>query len=212
MSLPALTSRRPTLKWRNAWTSGFSNCQLIPGPQQAAQQASPEATHATPQTAAEATATAILPNGKSITMTQRQFAVKQADGRRHQVLLGWRLKLQGKVDEVRLAVLSSLLVDHSGSPLRQVLEQSELGAEPSPFLGGSGEGPHSLFLAGLDGTSINQATEIAQLIWQKLEDVAQQGFPAEDVQGSMDQIELSLRANWRQPHALWTQSGAADAG
>ncbi|MEM7251645.1 MAG: insulinase family protein [Pseudomonadota bacterium] len=113
---------------------------------------------------------------------------------RTHVLLGWLLdKTTDPVATMKSRILSGVLLDHSGSPLRRALETSPLGTSPSPFCGFDDSTREATFVCGLEGTETEHAAAVETLIVNVLEDVAKNGVPKEDVDSVLHQVELSQR-------------------
>jgi len=110
------------------------------------------------------------------------------------IVLGWLLG-NGTDPETLLTahLLSDVLLDNSASPLRQVLETSELGSAPSPLCGLSDSSREMFFAAGLEGSNPQHAAAVEQLILDTLRRVAEEGVPQEQVEAMLHQLELSQR-------------------
>lgn len=114
-------------------------------------------------------------------------------GKSH-IVLGWLLG-NGTDPETLLTahLVSDVLLDNSSSPLRQVLETSELGSAPSPMCGLSDSSREIFFAAGLEGSDPQQAEAVEQLVLDTLRQVAEKGVPQEQVEAMLHQLELSQR-------------------
>ncbi|WP_127477783.1 insulinase family protein [Sulfurivermis fontis] len=110
------------------------------------------------------------------------------------IVLGWLLG-NGTDPETLLTahLLSDVLLDNSASPLRQVLETSDLGSAPSPLCGLSDSTREMFFAAGLEGSNPEHAAAVEQLILDTLRRVADEGVPQEQVEAMLHQLELSQR-------------------
>lgn len=110
------------------------------------------------------------------------------------VVLAW---LWGKStnleDSLRAQLLSSVLMDHSATPLTHALETSELGSSPSPLCGLDDSQLELSFMCGLEGCAENSADEVEKLIFSTLEKVAKEGIPKEDIESALHQLELHQR-------------------
>ncbi|MGI9305376.1 MAG: insulinase family protein [Gammaproteobacteria bacterium] len=110
------------------------------------------------------------------------------------VVLGWLLGRTIDPREVlSVELLTGVLLDNSASPLRQALETSDLGTAPSEVCGLDDSLSEGVFSAGLEGAEPQNAQAIEQLILDVLNDVADKGVPAEQVESVLHQIELSQR-------------------
>lgn len=110
------------------------------------------------------------------------------------IVLGWLLG-NGTDPETLLTahLVSDVLLDNSASPLRQVLETSELGSAPSPLCGLSDSSREMFLAAGLEGSNPEHAVAVEQLILDTLRRIAEEGVPQEQVEAMLHQLELSQR-------------------
>lgn len=110
------------------------------------------------------------------------------------VVLAW---LWGKStnleDSLRAQLLSSVLMDHSATPLTHALETSDLGSSPSPLCGLDDSQLELSFMCGLEGCTANSAEEVEKLIFDTLKKVAEEGIPKEDIESALHQLELHQR-------------------
>ncbi|GAB3479346.1 insulinase family protein [Marinomonas epiphytica] len=90
-------------------------------------------------------------------------------------------------------LLSSVLLDNSASPLRRVLEGSDLGRAPSPMCGLEDSNKEMSFMCGLEGVKREDSSKVEALILDALTDIAKQGVPQEMVEAMLHQLELSQR-------------------
>ena len=110
------------------------------------------------------------------------------------VVLGWLLGKSTDADELlTVHLLSDVLLDNSASPLRQVLETTELGSAPSPLCGLSDSSREMFFACGLEGSEPERAEAVETLILDTLREVAANGVPQEQVEAMLHQLELSQR-------------------
>jgi presequence protease len=110
------------------------------------------------------------------------------------VVLGWLLGNSNDLDfALRAHLLSSILLEHSGSPLRAALETAGLGAAPSELCGLDDNSREAVFTAGLEGTSPQHADAIEALIMGVLENIAEHGIDAQAIESCLHQLELGQR-------------------
>jgi len=110
------------------------------------------------------------------------------------VVLGWLLGSSGDLRYIlRAQLLNSILLEHSGSPLRAALETSDLGAAPSELCGLDDGCREATFALGLEGTNPEHADAIEALIWAVLNQVAVDGVPGEEIESCLHQLELGQR-------------------
>ena len=107
--------------------------------------------------------------------------------------LTWAWGDTSDLDEVLTAeLLDRLLLGHAGAPLRLALENSELGRS----IGSSGYGASyrtGLFTAELSGIAPSDYDRLEPLVQRTLAGIAQDGFPAGEVEAALDQLELARR-------------------
>jgi Zn-dependent M16 (insulinase) family peptidase len=110
------------------------------------------------------------------------------------IVLGWLL---GKITDphavLQARILSDVLLDNGSSPLRRVLETSELGAAPSPLCGFDSSTREATFVCGLEGSNPEQAQATEALILEVIQEVAEKGVPQEALESVLHQLELSQR-------------------
>ena len=110
------------------------------------------------------------------------------------VVVGWLL---GKSDDMRemlrAHLLSGVLLDNSASPLRKLLETTELGSSPSELCGLDDSTREATFHCGLEGTDPEHAEAIEQQVLEVLQKVATDGVPREHVESVLHQVELAQR-------------------
>lgn len=126
------------------------------------------------------------------------YAVEQdEDGdlaNKSHVVIGWLLGKSAELEDLFTAnLLSSVLLDNSGSPLQHALESSKLGNAPSPLCGLEDSNRELIFVCGLEGCKAEDSDAIESMILQVLEDVAENGVPQEHVEAVLHQLELHQR-------------------
>ena len=116
-----------------------------------------------------------------------------SDNKTH-IIIGWLL---GKATDLKSCMeahlLNSLLLDNSASPLLKALETSDLGTSPSPLCGLDDSQKEMCFVCGIEGSEPEKAGELEALVLGVLQDVADNGIPAEQVEASLHQLELQQR-------------------
>lgn len=123
------------------------------------------------------------------------YALDEIDlAKKTHVVLGWLLgKNQDVRDVLRGHLLSMVLLDNSASPLRYLLETSELGAAPSPLCGLQDDFKEMIFAAGLMGAEGEDADAIEALIMDELSRLVREGVPHEHLAAMLHQLELGQR-------------------
>ncbi|MFT5038364.1 MAG: Zn-dependent M16 (insulinase) family peptidase, partial [Flavobacteriaceae bacterium] len=110
------------------------------------------------------------------------------------IVLSWLLGESTDLEAIMQArLLSSVLLDNSGSPLQQALETTALGSSPSPMCGLEDSQKELCFACGVEGSNPEHADAVEALILEVLEDVATNGLPEDQVAASLHQLELSQR-------------------
>lgn len=109
------------------------------------------------------------------------------------VSIDWVWGDQRRLDDVLLGeLLELLLLGHAGAPLRHALESSGLGRA----LGGSGYGDlgaDGVFSVALKGVQPADYDRFEPLVTGCLERLRDEGFPADEVEAALHQLELSQR-------------------
>jgi hypothetical protein len=125
-----------------------------------------------------------------------EYPVDAADGTRERthVALGWLLHRVTTLPEIlRAHLLSGVLLDNSASPLRHVLETSDLGSAPSELCGLDDSTREATFVCGLEGSEPERAEAVEALVLSELRRVAEEGVPGDQVEAVLHQLELSQR-------------------
>lgn len=113
---------------------------------------------------------------------------------RTHVVLGWLLgNITDPREVLQAHLLSGVLLDNSASPLRQVLETTDLGSAPSPLCGLQDSTREMVFAAGLEGSNPEHAEAVEQLILDTLNRVAEEGVDPAMVEAVLHQLELQQR-------------------
>ncbi|WIO75353.1 insulinase family protein [Porticoccaceae bacterium LTM1] len=115
------------------------------------------------------------------------------DNKTH-IVMGWLL---GKATDLEASMkahlLCSVLLDNSASPLQKALETSELGTAPSPLCGLDDSQYELCFVCGLEGSEVENADAVEQMILDVMKDVSENGVPYDQVSASLHQLELQQR-------------------
>ncbi len=110
------------------------------------------------------------------------------------IVLGWLLGENKDPKEVLKGhLLSSVLLDNSASPLRRVLENTELGNAPSPLCGLEESNKEMVFVVGVQGSEAEHAQAVETLILTELQRIAEEGVDQSQLQAMLHQLELSQR-------------------
>ena len=110
------------------------------------------------------------------------------------IILSWLLGESTDLEATMQArLLSSVLLDNSGSPLQKALETTDLGTSPSPMCGLEDSQKELAFACGIEGSNADSADAAEAMILDVLRDIAENGLPLEQVAASLHQLELSQR-------------------
>ncbi|WP_028486479.1 insulinase family protein [Thiomicrorhabdus chilensis] len=110
------------------------------------------------------------------------------------LVLGWLLGLNQDPKEVLKGhLLSSVLLDNSASPLRKVLEETDLGTAASPLCGLEESNKEMVFSVGLQGSEAEHAEAVEHLIIDELQRIVNVGVDQQQVEAMLHQLELSQR-------------------
>jgi Zn-dependent M16 (insulinase) family peptidase len=94
---------------------------------------------------------------------------------------------------MKARLLSSVLLDNSGSPLQKALETTNLGTSPSSLCGLEDSQKELCFVCGIEGSSPESADKFEELVLSVLTDISENGLPKEQIAASLHQLELSQR-------------------
>jgi Zn-dependent M16 (insulinase) family peptidase len=110
------------------------------------------------------------------------------------IILSWLLGESTDLEATMQArLLSSVLLDNSGSPLQKALETTDLGTSPSPMCGLEDSQKELAFACGIEGSNADSADAAEAMILDVLRNIAENGLPLEQVAASLHQLELSQR-------------------
>ncbi|OIO59114.1 MAG: peptidase M16 [Alphaproteobacteria bacterium CG_4_10_14_0_2_um_filter_63_37] len=110
------------------------------------------------------------------------------------IVLGWLLgRCADPLELLESHLLTGILLDNSASPLRHVLETSDLGTGPSPVCGLDDSIREMVFAAGVEGSEPEHAQAVEDLVLGVLNEVAHDGVDPELVESVLHQLELSQR-------------------
>ncbi len=116
------------------------------------------------------------------------------DENNHHVVLSWLLgESHNPVELLESFLMSNILLDNSASPLRKVLEKTDLGKSLSPLTGLETDHKELVFAAGLEGVQSNKQKEVQDLIINCLEDVVKKGVDKDLIESSLHQLEIRQR-------------------
>lgn len=110
------------------------------------------------------------------------------------VVTAWLLGKSTDLEaQFKAQLLSSVLLDHSASPLMDILETTDLGRSPSPLCGLEDSNREMSFICGLEGCAADATHAVEQLILESLQRIAEQGVDQDQVDAALHQLELHQR-------------------
>lgn len=128
-------------------------------------------------------------------VVQASYAFDEEDlTQKTHVVMGWLLgENKDPLEVLKGHLLSSVLLDNSASPMRKVLEETELAAAPSRLCGLEDSNREMVFALGLQGSEAEHQAELEALIMAELVRIVEQGVDPEQVEAALHQLELSQR-------------------
>ena len=115
-------------------------------------------------------------------------------GDKTHITLGWLLCESANLEnQLKLHLLSGVLLDNSASPLRQALETTNLGSSPSPLCGLSDSNREMIFMCGLEGSKPENAIKVKELVFDVFKEVLDKGISQEQIDAVLHQLELEQR-------------------
>ncbi|MEJ2106269.1 MAG: insulinase family protein [Acidiferrobacteraceae bacterium] len=129
-------------------------------------------------------------------VVEDRYALDEPQGQEDKthIVVGWLLGKSADARKLMEAhLLSSVLLDNGASPLRHALETTDLGAAPSPLSGLEDSNREMAFVCGLEGSRVENAQAVEELVLDVLGQVAEQGVPQDRVEAVLHQLELGQR-------------------
>jgi Zn-dependent M16 (insulinase) family peptidase len=125
---------------------------------------------------------------------EESYAVEGEQKNKTHITLSWLLgESSDLMESLRAHLLSSVLLDNSASPLRNVLETSKLGLAPSPLCGLEDSNKEMIFACGLEGCEPENAQAVEDEIINCLKKVKEEGVDQKQIEAVLHQLELSQR-------------------
>jgi Zn-dependent M16 (insulinase) family peptidase len=116
------------------------------------------------------------------------------DENNHHVVISWLLsESHNPIELLETYLMSNILLDNSASPLRKVLENSELGKSPSPLTGLEADQKELVFAAGLEGVEKDKHKDVDELILNCLNELVTNGIDKDLIDSSLHQLEIKQR-------------------
>lgn len=108
--------------------------------------------------------------------------------------LNWDLGCSKNADDVaENVVLSAVLINHDGSPLKKALVESGLGDDLVPQTGVSGSSFHSIFTVGLRGVKEGDERKVESLVFETLEKLSAEGISQNDIDAAFHMLDYTNR-------------------
>jgi presequence protease len=121
--------------------------------------------------------------------------------KKYQACVAWLLTDIKDTYEVLVAViLEQILIGNAASPLRKALMDSQLGTALSDGTGFDGENKDTMFAAGLKDVTAADAEKIEKIVFDVLEDLADEGIDPELVESAIHQIEFHRKEITNTPY------------
>ena len=113
------------------------------------------------------------------------------DEKNHHVLISWLLgESHNPTELLENYLMSSVLLDNSASPLRKILETSQLGKSPSPLTGLETSQKEIIFACGFEGVSSNHEIDVENTIIDELKKIVENGISMDVIEASLHQLEI----------------------
>ncbi|SHI78767.1 hypothetical protein SAMN02745165_00878 [Malonomonas rubra DSM 5091] len=114
--------------------------------------------------------------------------------KRSMVQVAWLTNdINDSFERLSMTLLSTLLLGNPAAPLYKALLDSGLGANLAPGVGYHDDNRTTYFAAGLQGTDPEQRDAIEKLVVETLEQVADEGFSRERIDGTIHRLEFANR-------------------
>lgn len=128
-------------------------------------------------------------------VVEDSYALDEEDtSKKTHIVLGWLLGLnQDPMEVLKGQLLAAVLLDNSASPLRMVLEETELAEAPSPLCGLEESNKEMVFAVGVQGSEAEHSEAIESLILDELQRIVEEGVDQAQVEAMLHQLELSQR-------------------
>lgn len=126
---------------------------------------------------------------------EKSYALDEEDtAEKTHIVLAWLLgQNQDPLNVLRGHLLSSVLLDNSASPLRKVLEETDLANAPSPLCGFEESNKEMAFVVGVQGSEAEHADAVETMILNELQRIVDEGVDQSQVEAMLHQLELSQR-------------------
>lgn len=130
---------------------------------------------------------------KPIHVTE-SYAVDELKKQQTHHVVSWLLpNINDPKTRLTVRLIEGILIEHSGSPLRALLESSPYGTSPSPLMGMDDNNFEMVFYAGIRGSEPEYYKDVEQSILDLLTDVANKPIDKSEIDMVLHQIELNQK-------------------
>lgn len=144
------------------------------------------------------------PPGEIVSPLQARFSAPRAltavydvdavEPRTTHIVWAWMMGEAADPDAfIDAQVLQSILLEHSASPLRHLLETTELADAPSELCGVDDSGRQLVFMCGVEGSEAMHADALEAAVLGVLDKVAAEGMSAAALDAIVDRLEMAQR-------------------
>ncbi len=126
--------------------------------------------------------------------TVREYFAPADDSPKGQLILGWLLGESSDLDALLEAeFLSSVLLENSASPLRNLLETTTLADSPSPITGIEDSNKEMMFMCGIEGADTAVMDDFDKEVTSCLQKIIDDGIEQSYLEAILHQLEFSQR-------------------
>jgi Zn-dependent M16 (insulinase) family peptidase len=126
--------------------------------------------------------------------TVTEYCVDSVVGRSTHIVWAWVLGQTSIVSDCLEAhFLSSIFLEHSGSPVKRYLETTELANAPSDLCGIDDSAKQLIFFCGVEGSERQYAENLESGLSEVFLKLKRDGIPLEEISSIIDRIEMAQR-------------------
>ena len=136
----------------------------------------------------------LQPSFKTPTSAVTEYCVDSVEERSTHVVWAWVLGQTSTVSDCLEAhFLSSIFLEHSGSPVKKYLETTELANAPSELCGIDDSAKQLIFFCGVEGSEEHYADRLETGLFDVFLDLRENGIPQEEIVSIIDRLEMAQR-------------------
>ena len=136
----------------------------------------------------------LQPSFKRPTSAVTEYCVDSIEERSTHVVWAWVLGQTSAVSDCLEAhFLSSIFLEHSGSPVKKYLETTKLANAPSDLCGIDDSAKQLIFFCGVEGSEKHYAETLETGLFDVFLNLKQDGIPQEEIISIIDRIEMAQR-------------------